>query len=137
MSFTGGEGIPGRGKSTDKASAEVGKQEVRSQFDSGLGYGVQMAEAGAARAPWGLLGVGGRGGGGRAGGPGGGGGGGEGGEVGGAGCPGRGAGGGGGGAPAQGGAEAALPPPHPSPGTGSLGSAACAQEMVGLDYRED
>ena len=53
--------MPGRGKSTDKASAEVGKQEVRSQFDSGLGYGVQMAEAGAARAPWGLLGVGGRG----------------------------------------------------------------------------
>ena len=61
MSFTGGEGVPGRGKSTDKASAEVGKQEVRSQFDSGLGYGVQMAEAGAARAPWGLLGVGGGG----------------------------------------------------------------------------
>lgn len=114
MSFTGGEGVPGRGKSTDKASAEVGKQEVRSQFDSGLGYGVQMAEAGAARAPWGLLGVGG----------------GEGGYS-------RCARGGVGGAPAQGGAEAALPPPHPSPGTGSLGSAACAQEMVGLDYRED
>lgn len=29
------------------------------------------------------------------------------------------------------------PYPHSSPGTGSLGSAVCAQEMARLDYRED